>query len=105
MYRAGVIGDSQTIMGFRAIGLTTIAARDAVEAREALAKLVKSNHAVIYIIESLVQLIAEEIAKYNNTPEIAIIPIPSREGIIGIGQRGLHEAVEKAVGADILRDN
>lgn len=104
MYRAGVIGDSQTIMGFKAIGLTTIAANNAADAEKAIKKLVAANHAVIYITESLAQLVQAEIEKYRQTPEVAIIPIPSRDGILGIGQRGIHEAVEKAVGADILKN-
>ena len=32
-----------------------------------------------------------------------MIPIPSKDGVLGIGDRELHSAVERAVGADILR--
>lgn len=103
MYKAGVIGDAQTVMGFKAIGLVTAVARNTDEARAALARLAKGSNAVIYITESLAENMQAEIAKYDDTPDIAIIPIPSRDGILGIGRRGLHSAVERAVGADILK--
>ena len=39
LYRAAVIGDSQTVMGFKAVGLTTASANDGSEAAVQLHKL------------------------------------------------------------------
>ncbi len=104
MYKAAVIGDRETVMGFRALGLATVVAQSAEEAASALKSLAVSAHAVVYITEQLAALIPEEIAGYIENPECAIIPIPSKDGSLGIGDREMHKAVERAVGADILRD-
>ena len=53
LYRAAVIGDSQTVMGFKAVGLTTASANDGSEAAVQLHKLAESGYAVIYITEQL----------------------------------------------------
>lgn len=104
MYRAAVIGDRQSVLGFRALGLTVVTAETAHEAAEALHSLAKSQHAVIYITEQLAAKIPEDIAAYLDLPQTAVIPIPSKDGVLGIGDSELHKAVERAVGADILRD-
>ncbi len=103
MYKAAVIGDRQSVMGFRALGLTIECAETASQAAAALHRLAESSHAVIYITEQLAEKIPQEIARYLDLPQVAVIPIPSKDGTLGIGERELHNAVERAVGADILR--
>lgn len=104
MFKAAVIGDRESVMGFRALGLTVGIAETSDEAAQTLHRLAKDNCAVIYITEQLAAKIPEDIAKYNNEPSVAVIPIPSKDGILGIGDAQVHKAVEKAVGADILKD-
>jgi V/A-type H+-transporting ATPase subunit F len=104
MYKAAVIGDMQSVLGFRALGLTVVSTDKADEAAEALHRLAKEDYAVIYIIEQLAALIAPDIALYIEEPRVAVIPIPSKDGTLGIGDKEVHKAVERAVGADILRD-
>lgn len=104
MFKAAVIGDRESVTGFRALGLTVRCAETAEQAADALHELAKSSHAVIYITEQLAAVIPDDIAVYLDEPKIAVIPIPSKDGILGIGDRELHKAVERAVGADILRD-
>ncbi|WP_458863258.1 V-type ATP synthase subunit F [Acidaminobacterium chupaoyuni] len=104
MYKAAVIGDSQTVIGFRAIGLAAYAVRDGEEAARCLHRLARESFAVIYITEQLAVQIPQEIARYDDTAEVAVIPIPSKDGMLGIGRQSLHSAVERAVGADILKE-
>jgi V/A-type H+-transporting ATPase subunit F len=40
--------------------------------------------------------------KYSSCKFPAIIPIPSNQGVLGIGMEGVKKSVERAVGADIL---
>lgn len=103
LYRAAVIGDSQTVMGFKAVGLTTVAVSEEKEAARQLHKLAETGYAVIYITEQMAALIPQDIGRYNDEPTVAVIPIPSQKGSLGIGLQGLHQAVERAVGADILK--
>ena len=103
MYKAAVIGDRETVLGFRALGLTTVVAAGVEEASKALHRLAKDDCAIIYITEQLAVKIPGEIAKYDNDASVAVIPIPSKNGSLGIGLGDVHKAVEKAVGADILK--
>ena len=49
MYKAAVIGDRQSVMGFRALGLTVECAETPEQASGALHRLAETNHAVIYL--------------------------------------------------------
>lgn len=104
MYKAAVIGDRQSVIGFRALGLTVAAAECGRDAAEALHRLAKEGHAVIYLTEQLAAQIGPDIAQYLDDPKVAVIPIPSKDGTLGIGDREVHKAVERAVGADILKN-
>ena len=93
-------------MGFKALGLETRPAANAQEAREALRQLTRENedYALIYLEENLAAQLSAEIDKFKDSPTPAIILIPGREGSIGLGQTALKEAVERAVGTNILGD-
>ena len=94
-------------MGFKALGLETCPAANAQEARDALRRLTRESdgeYAIIYIEENLAAELEHEISRYKDSPTPAIILIPGREGSIGLGQTALKEAVERAVGTNILGD-
>lgn len=103
MYKVAVIGDRESVLGFRALGLVTVAAKTAQDAADALHRLAKEGCAIVYITEQLAVQIPADVARYIEDPHFAVIPIPSKDGALGIGQRELHQAVERAVGADILK--
>ena len=46
--------------------------------------------------------IPAEIARYQDALTPAVILIPGKEGSLGIGMNNVKNAVERAVGADIL---
>lgn len=104
MYKVAVIGDRESILGFKALGLQTVAAASADEAAAALHRLARDGCAIIYLTEQLAALIPEDVARYIEDVHCAVIPIPSKDGSLGIGQREMHQAVERAVGADILKE-
>lgn len=106
MLKIAVIGGSETVLGFRALGLDTRSAANAEEARGALAELTQEgkDYAIIYIEETLAQYLTAEINRFKDSPTPAIILIPGRDGSIGLGQMALKSAVERAVGTNILGD-
>ena len=91
-------------MGFKALGLETYPAANAAEAGQVLRHLTRDSedYAIIYVEEQLAQQIQPEIDRYKDSPTPAIILIPGREGPLGLGQKALKDAVERAVGTDIL---
>ena len=106
MYKIAVVGGSDSVIAFRALGLDTFAVNGAEEARRVLHKLTrpdgKDEYAIIYIEENVAAPILEEIRKYDERLPPAVILIPGRDGPVGLGQSALQEAVEKAVGSNIL---
>ena len=104
MYKVAVIGGRDTIMCFKALGLDVYAADKPEEAKKVLREITgpESNYAIIYISENLAVGMKKDIDKFKDSPMPAIILIPGREGSLGIGKAALQDAVERAVGIDIL---
>jgi len=99
MYKIAVIGDRDSVLGFRALGLDVFPTEDTDAGRRTLHRLAQEDYAVIYITEQLAQQLTAEIARYKDAP--AVILIPGKTGSLGIAGAALHDAVERAVGADI----
>ena len=102
MYKIAVMGDQDSVLGFKALGLEVCPAATAEEGRQALHRMVKENYAIIYMTEQLAAQMSADIARYKDALTPAIILIPGKEGSLGIGMAGVKTAVERAVGADIL---
>ena len=102
MYKIAVLGDLESVLGFKAIGFDAVSAASYDQARAHLIRLCKEDYAIIYITEGLAAQLQDEISKYSDRPMPAIVPIPGKDGTLEIGMRAVHKAVERAVGADIL---
>ncbi|MBQ6087925.1 MAG: V-type ATP synthase subunit F [Firmicutes bacterium] len=102
MYKIGVIGDRESILGFKAVGLDVFPIDDPEEAKKTLKRIAKEDFAIIYITEQLYQYMMDEVDEYTDSRLPAIIPIPGKDGTLGIGMTSVKKSVERAVGADIL---
>ena len=52
-------------------------------------------------LSEMIGLLQEEIDRYKEALTPAIVLIPGKGGSLGLGETALHNAVERAVGADI----
>ena len=102
MARIGVIGDAQSVLGFKAFGLDVFACDTAQEAAAKLHQIAKEGYGIIYITERFCRDLQEDIDEYVSERTPAIIPIPGVDGNYGIGIANVKKSVERAVGADIL---
>ena len=102
MYKIGVIGDRESILGLKAVGLDVFPVDDPDEARKILKRIAKEDFAIIYITEQVYQFMMDEVDEYTDSRLPAIIPIPGKDGTLGIGMTSVKKSVERAVGADIL---
>jgi len=103
MYKIGIIGERDSILGFMALGFSVYEAETSDTAADILRELVKSGeYAIIYIVENYAIALSEEIARYKDMPLPAISVIPGMSGSAGYGMASIKNAVERAVGADIL---
>ena len=103
-YRIAVIGDRESVMGFRALGLDVFPAeKDTV--RDIFKKVVSSEeptYAIVYITEELTGRVQNEINALKDDLTPAIILIPSKNGSLHLGMNALNAAVERAIGSNIL---
>lgn len=101
-YRIAAVGDWESVMGFRALGLDTYPVSNPAEAKDKIRELAKTDCAVIYLTEQLAQGMDDVLSRYKDELRPAIILIPGRQGSLGIGKNNIQRAIERAVGADIL---
>ncbi len=101
-YKIAALGDRDSVMGFKALGLDVFPAGSAEDARTILHRLAKENYAVVYLTEGFAAQMEADIARYKDVLTPAVILIPGKEGSLGIGMRNIKKAVERAVGTDIL---
>ena len=102
MYKIAVMGDMDSVLGFKALGLDVYPVSNVEEGRNTLHVLARQSYAIIYMTEQLASQLQPEIARYQDALTPAIILIPGKEGPLGIGMANVKTAVERAVGADIL---
>ena len=104
MYKIGIIGDRDTVLGFMALGFTVEDVTSAEDAAKRLHAMAKSgDYAVIFITENYAMQMEDEIARYRDLPIPAVVSIPGEGGSLGYGMNSLRHAVERAVGVDILK--
>ena len=101
-YQIAVVGDWESVMGFRALGLDTYPVTSVEEARKTVHDLAKTSCAVIYLTEQLAREMEDVLSRYKDELRPAIILIPGRAGSLGIGKDNIQKAIERAVGAGIL---
>ena len=89
-----VIGDRESVMLFRVLGVQTVTAETAEDTA-------KAGCSVIYLTEELAQLVPEELVRYQSRTFPAIIPIPGSRGSQGFGMKQIQENIYKAVGMDL----
>ncbi len=102
MYQVAVVGDRDTVVGYRAIGMTVVALDDPAEAVPALEALIRNNVAVIFLTETIAEQHEAYLSDLRKQRLPAIIPIPSMEGSTGFGMKQIQEAVRRAVGIDLF---
>ena len=93
MAKIAVIGDRDSVLGFRALGLEVHTVEDSTEARRLLRKAAEEG--------CVAAPLQEEIDRYKEALTPAIVLIPGKGGSLGLGETALHNVVERAVGADI----
>ncbi len=99
--KMAIIGDSDSILAFKAGGVNAFGAEDSLQAKEILKKLAK-EYSIIFITDDLATELHDYLKRFLEKPYPIIVPVPSKNGSSGYGMRKLKEEMEKALGVDIL---
>ena len=103
MYKIAVLGDRESVLGFKTQGQDDNPTETPQEARKTLHRLARDGEtAIIYLTEQFAEQMQDEVKKYKDMVTPAIILIPGKSGSLGIGMKNITDSVERAVGADIL---
>lgn len=100
--RIGIVGDADSILAFKAIGVETFGVSSAEEAKDHIKEMSRKDFKVIFVTENYAEELEDFLKKYRLNPIPAIIPVPSSKGSTGYGMEGVRRDMEKAIGADIL---
>lgn len=100
--RIAVIGDKDSVLAFKSVGVEVFDATTPAEAQTLIKKLSQQQYAVLFLAENLAEQIPEVLAKAKTQPYPAIVPIPTSENSSGFGMQGIKNDVEKAIGVDII---
>ena len=102
MFKIAVVGDKDSVLAFKALGVDVFTVFDADEARKNVDTIARNNYGIIFITEQIASLIPDTIARYDKEIIPAVILIPSNQGTLNIGMSRINKNVEKAVGSNIL---
>ena len=102
MHKIGVVGDKDSILAFKALGVDVYPVVSKEEARKTIDTLANENYGIIFVTEQVATLVEETVERYNRELLPAIILIPNNQGSSGIGIRKINDYVEKAIGSNIF---
>lgn len=102
MYKVAVVGDRDSVLAFKALGMDVFDVSTNEEARRTIDNLAREKYGVIFVVEQTAKLIPETIERYNRILTPAVILIPGNQGSLNIGLSKIDENIEKAVGTNIL---
>ena len=98
------IGDADSVLGFRALGVETIVPENTDEARKQFERLVKQKTSVIMITEKMMDCLQEQIEEVVNMAIPAVVVLPGITGTMKRGEDTIRELIIRAVGVDLMSD-
>ncbi len=102
MFKVAVIGDKDSVLAFKALGIEVFTVVGENEARKTVDTIARKDYGVIFITEQIASLIPDTIERYDREIIPAVILIPSNQGTLNIGMDRIDKNVEKAIGSNIL---
>ncbi len=81
MYKIGVVGDKDSILAFKALGIDVYPVTEPDEARITINKMAAEKYAIIFVTEQIAKDLEETIERYNRELIPAVILIPSNQGL------------------------
>ncbi|MBO4251402.1 MAG: V-type ATP synthase subunit F [Clostridia bacterium] len=102
--KTAIIGDGESILVFKAVGVEPFAVKSAEDAESVLSEIAKS-YKIIFITDDFAAKIDEKISKYTAQSYPIIVSVPSKSGSNGYGEQKLTEAMEKALGINLFSAN
>ena len=101
--KMAIVGNGDGIMVFKAAGVSTFPAENEKKARDVLRKIAR-EYQIIFLTEDLAKNMVEFLKRFDEEPYPVVVSVPSGESN-GYGMEVLKNAMERALGVDILFNN
>lgn len=98
------LGDIDTVLGFRALGVETVVPENAEDARGKFAELVKEKTSIIMITEDMMDDLKEQIEETVHMAIPSVVVLPGIKGTQKRGEDTIRELIIKAVGVDLMSE-
>lgn len=109
MYKIAAIGDRDSIISFKVLGIDVFSIENiendelvSQKIKATIDKLATSNYAVIFLTEEYAEKSKEVLERYKNEILPMITLIPNNKGSLNIGISKIDENIEKAIGTNIF---
>lgn len=98
------IGDPDSSLGFRALGVAVENPTSAEEASRAFRNAVSRGAAVIMITEAMLDHLREEVERTATKAIPAVVVLPGISGSAGRGGETIRQQITRAVGVDLMAE-
>lgn len=99
--KMAIVGDGDSIMVFKAAGIAAFPAENEAKARDILRRIAK-DYKIIFLTEELARPLSEFLKRFDEEPYPVVLSVPSKNGSTGHGTELIKNAMERALGVDIL---
>ncbi len=101
-----VIGDTDFVMPFSALGVDTFATSDTPDDIAAGAnKVIEGKYALVVVAENIAPAVEQLFSDYDNLPTPCIVVVPFTTEPTGVATKALGEALKIATGINILQNS
>jgi V/A-type H+-transporting ATPase subunit F len=100
-----VLGDKDSVLWFRAIGVSVYPVTNSEEAEPVLKRLSEEDYAIIFVTEPIAREILPLIDDLARDPLPSIVLIPNNQGSLGLGMEKVKRTGVRAIGADIFAED
>jgi vacuolar-type H+-ATPase subunit F/Vma7 len=103
--KIAVLGDTDFVMPFSALGVDTYAVDTAERISEAATSIVGSNYALVVVAENIASLADVVFSGYQDQPTPCVVVVPFTTESEGFATEALARALKIATGINILENS
>jgi vacuolar-type H+-ATPase subunit F/Vma7 len=104
--KIAVLGDTDFVMPFSALGVDTFAVEQTpAEISESARKIVEENYALVVVAENIAPRTEEVFAAYSNKATPCVVVVPFTTESEGYATQALGQVLKMATGIDILQND
>jgi len=104
--KIAVIGDTDFVMPFSALGVDTYAvSQQRKEITEAATKIAGEKYALVVVAEDKLKAVEEVFSAYQNLPTPCVVAVPFTTESKGLATETLGKVLKIATGIDILQSS